>query len=141
MTDEIFEISVSAISFVNIYVPNLKLQRSGPVFSVNFPKADLPFDDISKWESGLRRRKENHLAFARHNRRVEVREVAGRYADLAALYSEADMRNIPRDVVLCNAPAVLTVNWFEWGNPRGSLRTGNGLALHRITINVSDLAL
>lgn len=72
-----------------------------------------------------------------------VMEMEGRYADLKALFDEADVRNVPRDKLLHLLPATLTVQTFDFSKRQDgeTTRVGRGLSLKGITISVENIQL
>lgn len=80
--------------------------------------------------------------------KIRPRVHAADYAKLRAIFATADVRNIPRDVLLVGTPIVAWVRVYEWQGFDSSRTTmidpnrrrGRGLGLEAITVDLPTLA-
>jgi hypothetical protein len=135
-----FSLRVDAIHYPAIYAPRVPPMAPDDrsEFSVSFDTSNFDPNLLQRWlQAGPRRRRTDRLAHAKANTRPWVKEASGDYAGLAAVFAEADLRNVSRDQLLNKTPATLYLIWAPWEHKEHG--SGEILGLLGVTIHVEAL--
>jgi hypothetical protein len=130
-------VSAPRLLYPHVYsMDNYALRFGGRArFCVTFDWSVLP-EEIRRSLHPKVRDRELHRAISGFAPMVS--EVNGRYADLAAVFAEAEVRNVARDRLLCG-PAEVELETFECQLPH-TRWPFLGLGLKSLTIDVLDVS-
>lgn len=130
------DLYVSRLMFPHVYRADHYFDT--PWFGVVFDIENLSAEDRLRWLKSGHYRSEK-LVKARSRFAPRVTEINSRYADLKAIFDEMEVRNMPRDLLLTDAPAMLGIEWY--GVTRSDSRVTEALALNSISISIQDLRI